>query len=47
MQVINAKGNYLYFLDSDDWINENTLEELYFNLLREMINMHMLFQIVF
>ena len=33
--VINAKGNYLYFLDSDDWINENTLEELYFNLLRD------------
>ena len=26
--VINAKGNYLYFLDSDDWINENALEEL-------------------
>ena len=33
--VINAKGNYLYFLDSDDWINENALEELYFNLLRD------------
>ncbi len=25
-----AKGNYLYFLDADDWIDLNTLEELYF-----------------
>ena len=31
--VMNANGDYLYFLDSDDWIDENTLEELYFNLL--------------
>ena len=33
--VINANGDYLYFLDSDDWIDENTLEELYLNLLGE------------
>ena len=33
--VINANGDYLYFLDSDDWIDENTLEELYFNLIGE------------
>ena len=31
--VMHANGDYLYFLDSDDWIDENTLEELYFNLL--------------
>ena len=30
--VIKANGDYLYFLDSDDWIDENALEELYFNL---------------
>ena len=30
--VINAKGNYLFFLDSDDWIDLNTLEELYSNI---------------
>ena len=30
--VMNAKGEYLYFLDSDDWINGKTLEELYLNL---------------
>ena len=33
--VIKANGDYLYFLDSDDWIDENTLEELYLNLLGE------------
>ena len=27
--VINAKGNYLFFLDSDDWIKKNALEEFY------------------
>ena len=27
--VIHAKGNYLFFLDSDDWINKNALEEFY------------------
>ena len=27
-----AKGEYLFFLDSDDWIDENTLEQLYFSL---------------
>ena len=30
-----AKGTYLFFLDSDDWIEENTLEELYLNLKNE------------
>jgi len=30
--VINAKGNYLFFLDSDDWIDLKTLEELYSNI---------------
>ena len=30
--VIHANGDFLYFLDSDDWIDKNTLEELYFNL---------------
>ncbi len=27
-----AKGDYLFFLDSDDWIEENTLEELFVNI---------------
>ena len=27
--VINARGNYLFFLDSDDWINKNAIEEFY------------------
>ena len=27
--VINARGNYLFFLDSDDWININAIEEFY------------------
>ena len=31
--VMNANGDYLFFLDSDDWIDENTLEELYYNLI--------------
>ena len=30
-----AKGNYLFFLDSDDWIDTKTLEEIYsFSLLQ-------------
>ena len=33
--AISAKGNYLFFLDSDDWIDKNTLEELYINLKNE------------
>lgn len=33
--VMHANGDYLYFLDSDDWIDENTLEELYFNLIKD------------
>ena len=28
----NAKGNYLYFLDSDDWIEPETLENMFFFL---------------
>ena len=28
--VINSKGSYLFFLDADDWIESNTLEELYY-----------------
>ena len=27
--VMHSTGNYLYFLDSDDWIDFNALEELY------------------
>ncbi len=27
--VIHSNGDYLFFLDSDDWIDLNTLEELY------------------
>ena len=27
--VIHARGNYLFFLDADDWINSNALEEFY------------------
>lgn len=27
--IKNVKGEYIYFLDSDDWIEKNTLEELY------------------
>ena len=27
--VIHARGNYLFFLDSDDWINSNALEEFF------------------
>ena len=27
--VLNSSGNYLFFLDSDDWINLNALEEFY------------------
>ena len=27
-----SKGDYLFFLDSDDWIEENTLEELLINI---------------
>ena len=27
--VIHSKGNYLFFLDSDDWININAIEEFY------------------
>ncbi len=30
--VINSKGDFLFFLDSDDWIDANTFEELYLNL---------------
>ena len=30
--VINSKGDYLFFLDSDDWIEENILEELFLNI---------------
>jgi len=30
--VLNSRGDYLYFLDSDDWIDTNTLKELYLNL---------------
>jgi len=27
--VLHSRGNYLFFLDSDDWINLNALEEFY------------------
>jgi len=27
--VIHSRGNYIFFLDSDDWINLNALEEFY------------------
>ena len=30
-----SKGDYLFFLDADDWIEENTLEELFFNIQNE------------
>ena len=30
--AISSKGDYLFFLDSDDWIEDNILEELYLNL---------------
>tara|TARA_Y100000589_G_scaffold53715_1_gene44646 strand:- start:868 stop:1746 length:879 start_codon:yes stop_codon:yes gene_type:complete len=30
--VMNAKGNYLFFLDADDWIESNTIEEMYLSL---------------
>tara|TARA_B100000886_G_scaffold340197_1_gene308374 strand:- start:6126 stop:7007 length:882 start_codon:yes stop_codon:yes gene_type:complete len=30
-----SKGDYLFFLDSDDWIEENALEELFFNIQNE------------
>jgi len=32
MGIKNAKGNYLFFLDSDDWIEPETLEKMYFFL---------------
>ena len=30
--VMNSKGDYLFFLDSDDWVEENILEELFFKV---------------
>ena len=30
--VIYSKGDFLFFLDSDDWIEENMLEELFLNI---------------
>ena len=30
-----SSGDYLFFLDSDDWIEENALEELFFNIQNE------------
>ena len=30
--IRNAKGKYLFFLDSDDWIEPETLEQMYFFL---------------
>ena len=30
--IKNAKGNYLFFLDSDDWIEAETLEKMFFFL---------------
>ena len=30
--VMYSKGDYLFFLDSDDWVEENILEELFFNI---------------
>ena len=26
--IINAKGDYVYFVDSDDWIEENAVEQM-------------------
>ena len=46
MQGYKCKRELFIFLDSDDWINENTLEELYFNLLRDDKYAYV-FQIVF
>tara|TARA_A100001035_G_scaffold197757_1_gene158565 strand:- start:1595 stop:2473 length:879 start_codon:yes stop_codon:yes gene_type:complete len=30
--IKESNGNYLFFLDADDWIEENCLEEMYFSL---------------
>jgi len=34
-----ANGDYIYFLDSDDWINENTLNKLYNKAFNEDLEM--------
>ena len=31
-----SSGDYLFFLDSDDWIEENALEELFFNIQNDV-----------
>jgi len=34
-----AKGDYIYFLDSDDWINVNTLKRLYYKSFNEDLDL--------
>lgn len=34
-----AKGDYIYFLDSDDWININTLKRLYYKSSNEDLDL--------
>lgn len=31
--ILNAKGKYIWFIDSDDWIDENALEIIHTNLV--------------
>jgi glycosyltransferase involved in cell wall biosynthesis len=37
--LMNAKGEYFYFLDSDDYIAENTIQILYEALVKADVDM--------
>ena len=45
--VIHSRGNYLYFLDSDDWIDFNALEELYIFLQNNKNSSYAFFRLYF